>query len=127
MQPLRIAVSSGNWGPYQADAEAIVEMKRIARALRELGHTVGPADPELDYRDYFKAFQIFWTASARARMTPQELERMEGRIPERDLSKVEPVTRMIYEGGKSWTRNDFLWALDFNTVCTRAVDALFEQ
>jgi amidase len=122
--PLKIAVSSGQWGPYNADADALAEMRRIAGVLKEMGHTVDEVDANIDYQDFYKAFQVFWTATAKARMTPEEYEKIKGDLPEEDFSKVEPITALVYGGGKKWTYDDFQWAIGVNRVCTHAVDDL---
>lgn len=69
-RPLMIAMSSTRWGDYRATDDAIAEMHRVAGVLRELGHSVEEVDADIDFRDLYKAFIIYWTAPNTSRVSP---------------------------------------------------------
>ncbi len=127
LRPLKIALSSGRFGPYQAPPDATAEMERIGRVLADLGHTVEEADADLPYIDFYQAFKIFWTARGHARMSPEDWAALEEKPPEMDLSEVEPITRMIYTQGKTWTWEEFKWAVAINEKTTAGIDAFLSE
>ena len=125
---LKVAVSSTQWGPYEAPADARAEMHRIGQALDELGHTVDEADAAIDFRDYFRAFKVFWTAPATSRVPPERAKSMAAAaLRDTNDPLLEPITRKIYQDGMRFSWDDFQWALDVNRRCTQQLDAFFED
>lgn len=124
---LRIALSSGRWGPYQAPDDALAEMQRIGAVLRKLGHRVEEADAPIDHSAFYNAFKVQWTAGTQARLSAAELKQLEEPPREPDYSQAEPVTRMIYADGQKWTREDYIAAIDVNQRTTQILHDFFSR
>lgn len=117
---LKIAVSSTQWGPYEAPSDAIAEMHRVADALRDLGHIVEEADPKIRFQDLYKSYRIFWSAPQASRVPPEEANKLPpSRTGTSEL--LEAINRKMYEDGKRWSWDDYRWALATNREITGTI------
>jgi amidase len=120
---LRIALSH-QWGDYRATPHIAAELARVGKFLESLGHHVGYALPEVDYRAAFAAQTTCYISNfaivINNLLAARRLER-----PPADL--IEPVNIRIWEAGRdtSFGERAAMQAV-FNTT-SRAFGAFFEQ
>jgi len=120
---LKIALSH-QWGDYRATPHIAAELERVGKFLEGLGHHVGYALPEVDYRAAFAAQTTCYISNfaivINNLLAARKLER-----PPADL--IEPVNIRIWEAGKdtSFAERAAMQAV-FNTT-SRAFGAFFED
>ena len=120
---LRIALSH-QWGDYRATPHIAAELERVGKFLEGLGHHVGYALPDVDYRAAFAA-QTTCYISNFAIVISNLLAQRKLERPPADL--IEPINIRIWEAGRStsFAERAAMQAV-FNTT-SRAFGAFFED
>jgi amidase len=121
--PLRIALSH-QWGDYRATPQIAAELEKVGRFLETVGHRVGYALPDLDYRAAFDAQTTCYISNFAVVIGNMLAARGLDKPPE-DL--VEPVNIRIWERGRhtSFADRARMQAV-FNTT-SRGFGAFFDQ
>ena len=120
----RIALSLDPWGDAEMDPEVRVEMERIGGVLRDLGHEVELATPDV-LRDgvVTKAFQVLWFSLAQ--LSIAGIAPTTNRQPGPDT--LEPMTLLMAEMGEKMSALDFQLAIGQSNVVGRQLGLFFSD
>src|SRR3954451_17840148 len=120
---LRIALSH-QWGEYSATPRIAAELEKTGRLLEGLGHHVGYALPELDYRAAFAAQTTCYISNFAVVISNMLAARGLEKPPE-DL--IEPINIRLWEHGRNTSYADRArMQAAFNTT-SRGFGAFFED
>jgi amidase len=123
-QHYRIAMSLDDWGPATMEAEIRSEVERIGQLLRDMGHRVEEATPDIVRGGGIMAmFATLWYTLAEAAVA--ELAPLTKRVP--DADSLEPITLKMVEAGSKITALDLKKALAFTNTVSRALGLFFEE
>ncbi|MEZ6186503.1 MAG: amidase [Planctomycetota bacterium] len=104
---LTIAFSSQPVIPVPVDPECVAAVEETAQLLRELGHEVVPAHPEVDGRAFARRFALMLCGEVAAEVRAAAAEA--GRTP--GASDLEPATWLLALLGEEYAAADFAQAL----------------
>jgi amidase len=116
-QPLRIAVCTDRWSGREIDPGVLAVVEDTAQALRELGHTVEYASPEVSWEALLEAFTTTWCAGTAS--TVATLAEAVGCEP--DHEHFEATTLVCAEAGMRVSAVDLGRAFDAVNTASRAV------
>jgi len=120
----RIAVSVEGWGTADLDPEVRGEVERIAESLRQLGHQVEEATPDIVKGGaVMSCFETLWYCLANA--TINQLAPMTNRVPGPDT--LEPTTLEMAEAGANVTAYEYANAIGFSNIVGRELGLFFEK
>jgi len=119
---LRIAMSTGPWGPYASDPAVIVAVETTARLLEDMGHVVEVARPDISYEAYFQSFADLWCAAKPAALDAAAA--LTGRRV--DETTVEPNVLAMYLKGQTYSATDLIRIYESINVISRQVAAFHE-
>jgi amidase len=119
---LRIAwtAEAPNRAPVDPQCEAAA--RAAAEALESLGHEVTEAAPDWYDENYVPYFLAIWSAGCAAQLT--EIGHMIGGF---DSSKVEPLSRELYEEGRRLSAADLIVMLDYLRGLARRIVAFWDD
>ena len=110
-------------GPLRIGCAPELAEGETAKVLRDLGHQVEPASPDVDTRETGPAFTTVWTAGVA--WTIRHWERVTGRPPAEEL--FEPLTWELCRRGQAITAADYLVAVQELQAAGRQVAAFFND
>ena len=114
---LRIAMSTGPWGPYASDPAVIEAVSATATLLEDMGHVVEEARPEISYETYFATFADLWCAAKPAALDAAAA--LTGR--QVGEQTVEPGVLAMYRKGLTYSATDLIHILERMNVLSRQV------
>ncbi|GAA0959040.1 amidase [Actinocorallia libanotica] len=122
-EPSRLRIGFTTRSPLgtPVDAEAVAAVEGAAKLLEGLGHTVEPAEPDLDGERLARDFLMMWSCEAAATLARVRRETGAGR---RDF---ELDTRLLAGAARSVRAADYLAALTRWNTYTRALAAFHER
>lgn len=121
-RPLRIAASTATPSGRPVDPQIQAAFDACVKQLEDLGHFVDERTPEIDWRDFYRAFGAVGSAQLAADV--RGLERQLGRSPEGD--EFEPLTWRNVEGGRARSGVGIIDSLRVLQRVTRQLEAFFE-
>jgi amidase len=119
---LRIAwtAEAPNRAPVDSECEAAT--RSAAGSLESLGHEVSEAAPDWADDNYVPYFLAIWAAGCAAQLTE-----IGGLIGGLDLSKVEDLSRELYEEGRRLSAADLIVTLDYLRDLARRIVAFWDD
>lgn len=120
---LRIAVSH-EWGDYQATPEIVVELKKTAKFLEELGHDVEWTIPDIDFHAAYKAQTEAYIMNF-SQTISEILEGKDLETPPAGL--VEPMCIRVWEEGRHATYGERAKMQAVFNQLSRSTAAYFEK
>ncbi len=125
--PLRIALSTGDWGrASRTDPEVAARVREAGRALEALGHHVEEITDEAicDWATLWRSYLTGWISS---RMAFAVMAAQRGLGEEQLRERLNPMTWRHYLAAQRYTVLDLLAMMDANNVVTRQWGALMER
>jgi amidase len=122
-RPLRIAASTATPSGRPVDPRIQAAFDGVVKQLEGLGHFVEEAAPQVDWRDFYKAFGSVGGAQLAADV--RGLERELGRAPEAD--EFEPLTWRNVEAGRARSGMGLIDALRALQRFTRELEVFHER
>ena len=120
----RIALSLDPWGGPEVDGDVRQEAERVAQLLRDHGHVVEEATPDiLKTGMVTEQFQILWFALAE--LTIAQLSQVTNRAP--DADHLENLTLQMVERGKQVTALQFATAMGAANAVSRELGTFFDS
>lgn len=119
---LRIAASTATPSGRPIDPQIEAAFEATIRQLESLGHEVQRRGPELDWRNFYRAFGAVGSAQLAADV--KGLEEQLGRAPQPD--EFEPLTWRAVDGGRQRSGVGIITSLRVLQAFTREMEALFD-
>jgi amidase len=125
--PLRIALSTGDWGrASRTDAEVATRVREAGRALEAMGHHVEEIgdDAICDWETLWRGYLTGWISS---RMAFAAMAARRGFGEDQLRERLNPMTWRHYLAAKRYTVPDLLAMMDANNIVTRQWGVLMER
>jgi amidase len=119
---LRVAWTAVAPNRAAVDPQCEAAARSTAEALESLGHEVSEAAPEWFDENYVPYFLAIWSAGCAGQLT--EIGHLIGGL---DMSKVEPLSRELYEEGKRLSAADLIVTLDYLHGLARRIVAFWDD
>ena len=122
-EKLRIAFSTEPWGLGVPSADVADEIRRVGGLLLDMGHSVEEATPGIDFYEFHEVFGTFFSMVGMAEV--DSLAKSVGCT--NHVSRLENVSRALYEHGRSFGVRDYLGALATMNGVSRRLGHFYED
>jgi len=120
---LRIGYTTKTFEGDEVNNDCVEAVHDAAKLCSALGHQVEEASPVVDGERLKSAFTVLWAAGCAGSLDAYS-QRTSRPV---DLEQVEPLTRALYEMGRSYTASDYLVAVRWLQVFSRQIAHFFED
>lgn len=126
-RPLRILVSTGDWGRLSpCDPQVAARVREVAALLEQMGHAVED-DDGADFCEWPVLWEAYLTQWVAARLMYVPLAAIQGRSAEQMAATLTPVAFKHFEAAQRIDALDLLKAIAGNNRFTRRFAGLFER